>query len=179
MNLPTNINETINAAPEDQNKFNVPIVLLSYGLAVISGLGVSVNLLVFKKYPYLEYNITEVLFWSFATGTILSAVIMGIFERPVLPYNWMDCLLVTAHCLCFAAMWPLYLYACRYISGNTVNIIWSTKVVLFLVIQYTLLSSILPGKRNWIVLYLESEVMRGPGSIPTGGNILSLDFFFR
>ena len=61
MNLPTNINETINAAPEDQNKFNVPIVLLSYGLAVISGLGVSVNLLVFKKYPYLEYNITEVL----------------------------------------------------------------------------------------------------------------------
>ena len=33
------------------------------------------------------------------------------------------------------------------------------------------------GKRNWIVLYLESEVMRGPGSIPTGGNILSLDFF--
>ena len=150
MNLPTNINETINAAPEDQNKFNVPIVLLSYGLAVISGLGVSVNLLVFKKYPYLEYNITEVLFWSFATGTILSAVIIGIFERPVLPYNWMNCLLVTAHCLCFAAMWPLYLYACRYISGNTVNIIWSTKVVLFLVIQYTLLSSILPGKRNWI-----------------------------
>ena len=29
-----------------------------------------------------------------------------------------------------------------------------------------------------IVLDLESEVMRGPGSIPTGGNILSLDFFY-
>ena len=28
-----------------------------------------------------------------------------------------------------------------------------------------------------IVLDLESEVMRGPGSIPTVGNILSLDFF--
>ena len=28
-----------------------------------------------------------------------------------------------------------------------------------------------------IVLDLESEVMRGLGSIPTGGNILSLDFF--
>ena len=28
-----------------------------------------------------------------------------------------------------------------------------------------------------IVLDLESEVCRGPGSIPTGGNILSLDFF--
>ena len=30
-----------------------------------------------------------------------------------------------------------------------------------------------------IVLGLESEVMRGLGSIPTGGNILSLDFFSR
>ena len=29
-----------------------------------------------------------------------------------------------------------------------------------------------------IVLDLESEVMRDPGSIPTGGNILSLDFLF-
>ena len=28
-----------------------------------------------------------------------------------------------------------------------------------------------------IVLNLESEVMRNPGSIPIGGNILSLDFF--
>ena len=27
------------------------------------------------------------------------------------------------------------------------------------------------------VLDLESEAMRGPGSIPTGGNILSLEFF--
>ena len=29
-----------------------------------------------------------------------------------------------------------------------------------------------------IVLDLESEVLRGKGSIPTGGNILSLDFLF-
>ena len=29
------------------------------------------------------------------------------------------------------------------------------------------------------VLGLESEAMRGPGSIPTGGNILSLDFISR
>ena len=28
------------------------------------------------------------------------------------------------------------------------------------------------------MLDLESEAMRGPGSIPTGGNILSLDFFY-
>ena len=32
-------------------------------------------------------------------------------------------------------------------------------------------------ERIHVVLDLESEVMRGPGSIPTGGNILSLDIF--
>ena len=40
-----------------------------------------------------------------------------------------------------------------------------------------LLSSTWQVSVEMIVLDLESEVMRGPRSIPTGGNILSLDFF--
>ena len=40
-----------------------------------------------------------------------------------------------------------------------------------------LLSSTCPLSSERIVLDLELEAMRGPGSIPTGGNILSLDFF--
>ena len=40
-----------------------------------------------------------------------------------------------------------------------------------------LLSSTCQVSVEKIVLDLESEVMRGPGSILTGGNILSLDFF--
>ena len=40
-----------------------------------------------------------------------------------------------------------------------------------------LLSSTSQVSVERIVLDLESEAMRGPGSIPTGGNILSLDFF--
>ena len=39
-----------------------------------------------------------------------------------------------------------------------------------------LLSSTCQVSVERIVLDLESEVMRGLGSIPTGGNILSLDF---
>ena len=39
------------------------------------------------------------------------------------------------------------------------------------------LSLIINVKLERIVLDLESEAMRGLGSIPTGGNILSLDFF--
>ena len=40
-----------------------------------------------------------------------------------------------------------------------------------------LLSSTCQASVVRIVLDLKSEAMRGPGSIPTGGNILSLDFF--
>ena len=40
-----------------------------------------------------------------------------------------------------------------------------------------LLSSTCQVSVERIVLDLESEVIRGLGSIPTGGNILSVDFF--
>ena len=40
-----------------------------------------------------------------------------------------------------------------------------------------LLSSACQVSVERIMLDLESEVMRGPGSIPSGVNILSLDFF--
>ena len=40
-----------------------------------------------------------------------------------------------------------------------------------------LLSSTCQVSVERIVFDLESEVLRGPGSIPTGDNILSLDFF--
>ena len=40
-----------------------------------------------------------------------------------------------------------------------------------------LLSSTCQVSVERIVLDFESEDMRGPGSIPTGGNILSLEFF--
>ena len=42
-----------------------------------------------------------------------------------------------------------------------------------------LLSSTCQVSVERIVLDLESEVMRGPGSIPTGGNILLMDFISR
>ena len=41
-----------------------------------------------------------------------------------------------------------------------------------------LLSSTCQVIPEWRMLDLESEVKRSPGSIPTGGNIFSLDFLF-
>ena len=56
------------------------------------------------------------------------------------------------------------LYAVQWISGNVINFISSTSVVLMLIPQYTVLSSILPGHQNWVevvgvVLILLGSIM--------------------
>ena len=45
---------------------------------------------------------------------------------------------------------PLMIYGPNIVSGNTVTIIISMNVVLMLIPQYTVLSSIHPGHRNWM-----------------------------
>ena len=80
----------------------------------------------------------------------MSASVMAIFGKPILPTNWMQMILITAHCVTFIFSTPLSMLAAQYISGNTVNLVFSTSAVLMLITQYTILSSILPGNRNWI-----------------------------
>ena len=68
----------------------------------------------------------------------------------MLPSNAFDVVLVAMHSLLCAGVWPLCIIAPKYISGNTFTLIISTDVVFMLISQYTVLSSILPGHRNWI-----------------------------
>ena len=129
---------------------NIAQVVFKYLIAVVSGLTYCADIVILKKRPYLNDHMTAVLFWSFLSNTVLSVIIMLIFERPCIPTGSYDILNIVLHCLCFAILWPFYMYAVKYISGNTCNIIFSMNVVLMLIAQYTILSSVLPGKRNWI-----------------------------
>ena len=81
---------------------------------------------------------------------------MVIFEKLVLPSSWLQFLYICLHSVTYVMNWPLYMLAARYISGNTINIVVSTSVVFMLIPQYTILSSILPGNRNWKLLELFS-----------------------
>ena len=135
-------------------KINHPVLLaLGYTFSGATGLVISCNLLLLKKRPYLNENKFEVLFWSFFTGTLLSSILMVIFERPVLPSSVIETVLVALHVTPNILMWPTTMYAIQYVSGNTFNIVFSTSVVFMLILQYTLLSSILPGNRNWIEVF--------------------------
>ena len=123
---------------------------LKYGLPLLSGLALCADIVLVKKRPYLTENIMEVLFWSSLSNTICSLVAMLIWETPVLPSNWFDTLLIALHCFAYVFVWPLHFYSLKHISGNTFVLISCTNVAFFLAAQYTVLSSILPGNRNWI-----------------------------
>ena len=142
-------NATIETTPHVENS-TLETAILGYGLAVLYGTACSLTGLLIKRRPYFTDHITHVIFWAFLLGTIISAVVMETFEKVHFPDNRYQWLLIILHCLPFVLPWPLVMYALQCISGNTVNILYTTIVVMMLIPQYTILSTILPGNRNWI-----------------------------
>ena len=120
---------------------------IGYSFAIISGITLTLKLLIIKRNPFLG---DSHLLWAFLTNTLLSAILMFALETPVLPSNSFDAAMVTIHSVECAVLWRLYIYTPKYISGNTLTLILTSDVVIMLIFQYTVLSSIHPGHRNWI-----------------------------
>ena len=141
---------TTSNSTEIGNKNVLIYQIVGYTSAVLSGILLSLEILVVKRNPYIMEQPLIVLFWGWTFGTVASVIIMFIVETPVLPGNWFDVSMVTIHSVTYTLVTPLLIYGSNTVSGNTVTVIVSTKSVLMLISQYTVLSSILPGHRNWI-----------------------------
>ena len=124
--------------------------ILGFGLSSVSGLCTSLNILLIKKRSFLNEHMLETLFWSYGICTVLSLITMAIFEKPTFPEFGINYLYVGLHCGTYVLHWPTYMYAARYISGTTISMIVTSAVVFMLIPQYTVLSTIFPGNRNWI-----------------------------
>ncbi len=111
-------------------------------------------------------------FWSFSLGLFISIPLMFVLEHPVWPESVENIIEVGLHCLSSVCTWFLYISAISYISGNTYSVITSAAVVLFLIPQYTILSPILPGHKNWM------EVV-GVFVVSTGSVLTSLQEMFH
>ena len=57
---------------------------------------------------------------------------------------------VLGQSISYTLLWPTLYFGAKYLSGNTLNIVFSTSVLFFLLAQYTVLSSKHPGHRNWM-----------------------------
>ena len=124
--------------------------IFGYTTAASIGIFLGLYVIVLKRNPYINEHPLETLFWGWNFSTTVSVVLMFIFETPVLPSNWFDFAMVIIHGVTCAVIWPFVMYGSGVITVNTITIIMSTKSVFMLVSQYTVLSSILPGHRNWM-----------------------------
>ena len=80
----------------------------------------------------------------------MSVVAMLSFETLTFPTDVTDILLTSFHVCCYVIMIPLLVYSSLLISGSLGSILRSTVLILVLVAQYTILSHIFPGHRNWM-----------------------------
>ena len=138
------------------NQTSVMFTMLGYILAVFAGLLTSVQISVVKHYNdfFTTHNLLISLSWSYVTGTVLSLIPMLIWEDPVIPNMVKDILLVIAHVRTYVFIMPLHLYGSLLISGNLGSIIRTSELVVMLIAQYTILSNIHSGHRNWIDVVL-------------------------
>ena len=116
----------------------------------MAGLLLALDTLLIKKSTYLMDNYLTATYWCYFIATLISAVTMVIFEHLVWPENWYHVFLVAIHSVGFTIQFPLHCFTVKYLSGTTVAILYSTTVAFMLIFQYTVLSSILPGHRNWM-----------------------------
>ena len=127
-------------------------MLIGCSLAVGTGIFATLEILLVRYYPdhFSDRNIFKALFWAYASGTILSLVVMVIFEDPQIPTGSKEYLLVVCHTCTYVFILPLIMYGSSVTSGNTANIISTSSIIAMLAAQYTILKDIHPGHRNWI-----------------------------
>ena len=120
-----------------------------YALSIFTGVAISVNLLLAEIFTCLSDNLIAVLFWAYIPCILIPVTASAIFDKPTLPENWYQVFLVFAHCITFVFVPPLTSCASQCMSRKMINIVVSTSIVFMLIPQYTVLSSILSGHRNW------------------------------
>ena len=145
----SNLSKKFTEVIYEENAEKYVFIALGYLLPLLAGTLISINILLVKKFPFLGQDLLATCFWGIALGILISVVAMAIFENPVLPGNWLDFAYILGHCCTFGLIWFFCLIGSSYVSGNTVNIIYSTSPVFMLISQYTVLSSIHPGNANW------------------------------
>ena len=131
----------------------VVFTILGHVLPIVTGMGVTAQIILVKRFPFLGEEVFTVGFWSLSSGAVISAALMAIFETPTFIQNLEEFAYLMGHCVTYGVIWLSTVLSSKYISGNAVNIFFSCIVVLMLIPQYTVLSSIYPGNRNWIEVF--------------------------
>ena len=103
-------------------------------------------------------------FWIGASGVLISLILMGIFETPMLPQHYTCQLLLAGHAISVGVVNICFTVAMILVSPQLFSLILNVKLGLLLCAQYTVLRNVNPGHRNvmeivgGIVVFLSSCV---------------------
>ena len=127
-------------------------IIVGYILAITQGLTHPLPVIIQKRSEFISNNFIITLFWASAIRTVASAILMVIFESPILPASLdsQEMWCVILHCSSNVAVLLLMMCCTKYVSGNTFLIINASVIIAMLIPQYTILKDIIPGHRNWI-----------------------------
>ncbi len=164
IDLSKNITKTNGTAQADLLLFKIPqefVGTLGILIAGFGGLMIALLTFVIKRNPCLSEHRCKSLFWAFAACLVCSTMITFILEHPVWPETVFDMAAVLIHCVASVCTWFFVVYAMEHISGSIVSIIFSTSVIFFLIPQYTILASVMPGNKNWMEVVGVFRVLLG------------------
>ena len=97
-----------------------------------------------------EVNVFTFAFWNALVGTIVSAILMGTIEEPVILSGIVCNLLLIAHAIGTAQISVVVPWCLQYLTTSTVAMVESLHLVVLLVLQYTVLRDVRPGHENWV-----------------------------
>ena len=148
--LSQNVEHSTAAEPLERSGRSFLQGIFGYLLSILTGMAMSLVFLILKRNIFLAENKLTTLFWECCIGTVVSVTVTLTLEHPTLPSNWYQVFLVMGHSVSYAFLWVFYLYAIQVVSGNTLNMIACLSPIVMLIPQYTVLSSLYPGNKNWI-----------------------------
>ena len=89
-------------------------------------------------------------FWNALVGTLLSVMLMLIFEEPVFLQSSFCIGLLLLHCIGTTSMSVSQPWCLQYLRPTVLGMLFSWKLVIMVILQHTIMRDIKPGLQNWV-----------------------------
>ena len=141
----TSAENSISLLKEDKSANMVFVYTLLILSGIADGMYLDVNAVLLREVP----PIVKVTYLS-GFGLITSIVLAFYLEDFVITLTVKQFLLVLGHSVASAETFFTTIYTCQMIGGIRASLVFSLQIVVMFILQYTLMSSIMPGHHNWI-----------------------------
>ena len=135
----------ISLLKDDKSANMVFVYTLLIPSGIADGMYLDVNAVLLHEVP----PIIKVSYLS-EFGLITSIVLAFYLEDFVITLMLKQLLLVLGHSVASVVSFFTTMYTCQMIGGIRASLVFSLQMVVMLILQYTLMSSIMPGHHNWI-----------------------------